>query len=190
MNSTLLSLHAWEELRELFRIARTRIERGILLYSAGEYRDAIDSFEQARSGCAAIGDTPCVTEAITDEGMAANRVGDYANALQLTQQAVPEWRRIGDQLNLGRTFPTSAIFIGASAISNPASAPTTRQSRFCAASMKSPGRRLRITSGFATRSPANMSSPPPTCAARSRPSSATTIARQCARASTWAEPHY
>ena len=104
MNSTLVSLHAWEELGDAASIARTRIERGVLVYSAGRYREAIDSFEQARSGCAAIGDTRCVTEAITDEGMAANRIGEYAHALQLTQQAVPEWRRIGDQLNLGATL--------------------------------------------------------------------------------------
>ena len=104
MNNTLCPSAPGKNCGMLASIARTRIARGILVYSAGEYREAIDSFEQARSGCAAIGDTRCVAEAITDEGMAANRIGEYANALQLTQQAVPEWRRIGDQLNLGRTL--------------------------------------------------------------------------------------
>ena len=104
MENTLHALRAWEDLHDVSSIARTRIAKGILAYSAGEYRDAINNFEDARSLCKSLDDDRCVLEAVTDEGMAANRIGEYGNALQLTQDAVPGWRRIGDQLNLGMTL--------------------------------------------------------------------------------------
>ncbi|MEO8660262.1 MAG: CHAT domain-containing tetratricopeptide repeat protein [Bryobacteraceae bacterium] len=102
--NTTQSLHAWQSLGDPSSIARAQIARGVLNYGAGKYRDAIEDFHHARTLCAPLGDARCVAEAATNEGMACNRIGEYGNALQFTRDAVEEWQRSGNQLNLGMTL--------------------------------------------------------------------------------------
>jgi CHAT domain-containing protein len=97
------SLDQWKRIGDPSAIARTHLKHAnsLLARNPGEARGA---YEEALALCRSLADWRCAGEAANNDGLAAEQLADFSDALERLNEAAKSWERISDSVDSGHTL--------------------------------------------------------------------------------------
>jgi CHAT domain-containing protein/tetratricopeptide (TPR) repeat protein len=98
------SLKLWQAMEESSAVARTWLMLGDANYNVGDFRRALENYEQALEICRSNNDLRCAAEAANNSGNDASKLGQFNESLSRLQEAVKDWQELSLPNRVGQTF--------------------------------------------------------------------------------------